>query len=338
MMIDNLLNEIQSLKIKLDLKDSQLKDKDKKISVRDKLIINLQDALLLLRRKKFAPSSETSTEQGSLFNEVEDILKEDIEENSDEEEDPIEDKKKKKRGKRKKLPEILPRIDNVIEPEEKEKYDRDGIELECIGEEVSEQLKITPAKVEVIRNIKKIYKTPDHIIISGKLPDQLLPKTMASPSLIAYIITSKYVDALPLYRQETIFKRIEADLNRQTMVRWLIKVAGKLTPLYNLLQDYLLEKNYIHMDETYTQVLKEEGKKATSKSYMWVRCAPGNNPIVLFDYSPSRAGAVPLELLEGFQGALQVDGYDGYAAAIRKFGLKRLGVYGPLQTKVFRCQ
>ncbi len=113
------------------------------------------------------------------------------------------------------------------------------------------------------------------------------------------------------------------------MARWLIKVADKLTPLYNLLQDYLLEKNYIHMDETYTQVLKEEGKKATSKSYMWVRCAPGNNPIVLFDYSPSRAGAVPLELLEGFQGALQVDGYDGYAAAIRKLKLKRLGCMAP---------
>ncbi len=121
--------------------------------------------------------------------------------------------------------------------------------------------KILPAKVQVIRTIRKTYKTPDKKIITGKLLEQLLPKSIATSSLIAHIITCKYVDCLPLYRQETIFKRIHADLNRKTMARWLIKVSGKLSPLYNLLQDFLLERKYLHMDETYTQVLKEKGKK-----------------------------------------------------------------------------
>ena len=96
-------------------------------------------------------------------------------------------------------------------------------------------------------------------------------------------------------------------------------------PLYNLLQDLLLAKDYLQMDESYVQVLKEDGKKATSKSYMWVRHAPGINPIILFNYSPSRSGEVPIELLEGFKGHLQVDGYDGYARVCEENKLIRLG-------------
>ena len=365
MTIDKLLNDIQNLKEELlrknqalELKDSQLTEKDsqltekdsqltekdslledriKDIQVRDKLIINLQESIVLLRRKKYAPSSEVSPGQDNFFDEMESILEEDIAPEEDESENKKnENDKKKKRGKRAKFHESLPRIDNIIEPDEKDKFDENGIELECIGEEISEQLKITPAKVQVIRNIRKKYKTPDKKIIMGEIPEQLLPKSMATSSLIAHIITAKYVDGLPLYRQEKIFQRIHADLNRQTMARWLIKVSKKLTPLYNLLQDFLLEKKYLHMDETYTQVLKEDGKKATSKSYMWVRCAPCViDPIVLFDYAPSREGLVPLELLEGFKGALQVDGYDGYAAAIKKFELKRLGCMDHCRRKFF---
>jgi transposase len=158
---------------------------------------------------------------------------------------------------------------------------------------------------------------------------------MASSSLIAYIVTAKYVDALPLYRQEKIFKRIDANLTRQTMARWLIKVSDKLMPLYNLLQDRCLEKNYMQMDETRVQVLSEEGKKSTSTSFMWLRHAPGDNPIILYDYSPSRAGSVPIELLEGFSGALQIDGYDGYAPACEKFNLKRLGCMDHCRRKFF---
>jgi hypothetical protein len=166
-------------------------------------------------------------------------------------------------------------------------------------------------------------------------PEKLLPKTMASSSLIAYIITAKYVDALPLYRQEKIFERIHASLTRQTMARWLIKVSEKLIPLYNLLQDICLDKDYMQMDESRLQVLNEEGKKSTSKSYMWLRLAPGRNPIVLYDYAATRAGSVPIELLEGFSGTLQVDGYDGYAPACKKYNLKRLGCMDHCRRKFF---
>jgi transposase len=133
------------------------------------------------------------------------------------------------------------------------------------------------------------------------------------------------MDALPLYRQEAIFKRIGVILSRGTMARWLIEISQKLMPLYNLLQEELLARDYVHMDETNVQVLKEEGKKATSKSWMWVRYSGTGPPIILYDYSPTRSGQVPLELLEGFSGYLQVDGYDGYSQVCEKNKLIRLG-------------
>jgi hypothetical protein len=121
------------------------------------------------------------------------------------------------------------------------------------------------------------------------------------------------------------------------MARWLIKVSDQLVPLYNLLQGKLLSKTYLQMDETTVQVLKEDGKKATSKSYMWVRHAPGEQPILLFDYAPRRSGSIPMELLEGFKGYLQVDGYDGYSSACEQYKLDRLGCWDHCRRKFFEA-
>jgi transposase len=314
MNINDLPNDLETLK--------------KIILEKDQEIDNLKDMVLLLRRKKFAPSSESSNQQ-DLFNELEEVL----EEEGEEQEKETITYERKKRGKRKFLPGNLPRIDQVIDLSEEEK-----IGMKLIGEEISEKLEIEPAKIYVRRIIRKKYAPIDDKskkILVAPMPLELLPKTMASSSLIAYIITAKYVDALPLYRQEKIFERISADLNRQTMARWLTKVSDKLTPLYNLLQEQLLESPYIQMDETTVQVLKEKKKKATSKSYMWVRHRPGDNPIILYDYAPSRSGDIPLELLEGFSGFLQVDGYDGYARACTEYQLARVGCWDHARRKFF---
>lgn len=322
MTIKELPNDIKELK-KLSLKlFSTIESKDKEIS-------QLQDTILLLQHRKFAPKSEKSKYQLSLFNELEDIIDEDDE--KDEEKETI-TYDRKKRGKRRPLPEELPRVDDIVDiPEE----DKDG--MKCIGEEISEKLEVTPAKIWVRRIIRKKYapvdSTSDKKIIMATAPEELLSKSIASASLVAHIITAKYCDALPLYRQEQIFKRISAELNRQTMSRWLIKVSNKLTPLYNLLQDKVLSGIYIQMDETRVQVLREKGKKATSKSFMWVRHLPGKTPIVLYDYSPTRSGQVPMELLEGFEGYLQVDGYDGYAPACTGYKLIRVGCWDHARRK-----
>ena len=303
---------------------------EKKLEEKTAQILNLQDLVNLLQKKKFAPQSEVvSSEQLGLFNEVEDIIRTPPpdEEEAEEEEYTAQDKKVKKK-RRPRLPENLPREEEIIDLKEEEKVcPHDGARLERIGEEVSEKLEIIPAKVFVRKIIRPKYACPccDEGMKTAANPASLLPKTMASASLIAFIIVSKFVDGVPFYRQEALFNRIGALLNRGTMARWLIEVSEKLMPLYNLLQDHLLSRDYLGMDETVVQVLKEDGKKATSKSYMWVRYAAGINPIVLYDYAPTRSGQVPLELLEGFSGYLQVDGYDGYSQVCEKNKLTRLG-------------
>ena len=330
MKIEDLPNDIESLKKLISSQDQQLQSKDQQLREKDKLISDLKDNLLLLQRKKFAPTSEQIKNEAQLmlFNEVEDIIEQDSEE-----ETATEVKgHTRKRGKRKPLPEQLPRKEEIYDLSEEEK---DG--MKYIGEERSEKLEIIPAKIFVKVTVRKKYApvTGDGSIKTAIAPKELLPKSMASASLVAYIITSKYVDALPLYRQEKIYERISAELKRQTMARWLIKVSDQLVPLYNLLQEICLEKNYLKMDETRVQVLKEDGKKATSKSYMWVRYSGGENPIVLYDYAPTRSGSVPCELLGGFKGILQVDGYDGYSKVVEENKLIRAGCWDHARRKFF---
>jgi transposase len=328
---NELPDDIYRLKQMLLESKRTIAENEQKLAAKAAQITHLQDLVNLLQKKKYAPQSEVvSSEQLGLFNEVEDLTHtppaEDDE--TDEEDGADSSDKKIKKKRRARLPENLPREEVIIDLDEKDKVcPHDGATLEKIGEEVSEKLEIIPAKVFVRKTIRHKYACPccDEGMKTAPAAASLLPKTMASGSLIAFIIICKFVDGVPLYRQEALFKRIGALLNRGTMARWLIEVAKRLMPLYNLLQDHLLSRDYLGMDETTVQVLKEEGKKAISKSYMWVRYAAGVSPIVLYDYAPTRAGQVPLELLEGFKGYLQVDGYDGYSRVCEQNKLIRLG-------------
>lgn len=328
---NELPDDIQELKKLIISQHQQL------ISQKDH-INHLQDLVNLLQRKKYAPQSEVvHFDQKDFFNEIEALAAEDVPEETDaEEETETVTYERRKNKKRPRLPENLPREEVIIDLDEKDKVcSHDGAVLKKVGEEVSEKLEIVPAKVFVKKTIRYKYACPccDEGMKTAPASASLLPKTMASASLIAYIIIAKFMDALPLYRQERIFARIGAILTRQAMARWLIEVGEKLMPLYNLLQDELLSRDYLQMDETVTQVLKEEGKKATSKSYMWVRYAAGVNPIVLYDYAPTRSGQVPIELLEGFKGYLQVDGYDGYAQVCERNALIRVGCHDHARRK-----
>ena len=149
--------------------------------------------------------------------------------------------------------------------------------------------------------------------------------TKASPGLLAFITTSKYVDGLPLYRLSKQFARIAVDIPRQTMARWMVQSGDVLQPVINLMRERLLEGDYIHCDETTVQVLEEPGKSAQSKSYMWVQVSgTPEQPVVLFDYDPSRSAQVPKRLLDGFSGYLQTDAYSGYNDVVRDFRLTRV--------------
>ena len=227
---------------------------------------------------------------------------------------------RKKRG-RKPLPEDLPRIEVFHDIPEEDKTCSCGCEMSRIGEEVSEQLDIIPAKAQVIRNIRPKYacrncdgiETDGPTVKIAPVPLQIIPKSIASPGLLAHVLTGKFVDSLPFYRQEKQFTRIGVDLTRSSMCNWAMKVAEACQPLYNLLQDAVLSGILINADETTVQVLKEPGRSPTSKSYMWIfRRGDPEHPALVYQYKPTRSGTVAQEFLCGYHGYVQTDGYSGY--------------------------
>ena len=288
-------------------------------------VLSLQEQLNLALARRYAASSEKlSPDQIRLFDEAE---VEAQKESAEDETVTVPEHSRRKRG-RKKLPDSLSRIDIVHElAADERRCPHDGGVLAEIGEVTSEQLDIVPAKIQVIRHIRKQCACKcGQCIKTAPLPPQPIPKSLASPGLLAHITVSKYQDALPLYRQETILRRIGVELPRATLANWMIKAGVLVQPVINLLRDRMLAYDIIQMDETPVQVLKEPGKRAQSKSYLWLqRGGPPDQPITLYDYDPGRGAGVPLRLLDGFRGYLQTDGYDGYNAAVVSNGLMHMG-------------
>jgi len=284
-------------------------DQQKRINGLQAQVDTLFESLRLERYRKYGKKSEKDPGQQELFDEVEQI---DVDEQV-----PVTTRTKRSRKpqSRKPLPEELPRVKQVIELEPHERQCSCGCELAEIGESISEQLDIIPAQVQVLQTVRKKYacKHCEETIKTAPAPQVLLPKAMASANTMAYIITAKYADGLPLYRLSEILKRHSIEMSRQTLSESVLAVASKLTPLISHMKQQLLSSELIYMDETRVQVLKEPGKSAQSQSYMWVqRGGPPDKPIIYFHYDPSRSTSVASRLLQGFSGTLMSDGYESY--------------------------
>ncbi len=277
----------------------------------------LLEQFRLAQQKQFGKSSEVHAGQGELFNEVEQI----IDEISIEVKAPTQ--KKAKQPKRQALPKELARETIVIDlPDDEKSCDCCGHDLHQMGEKKSEQLKFIPAEVKVIETIRPQYscrsceKTATKVQIKiAAVPSSPIPKSIATPSLLSQIITSKYQYSLPLYRQETMFKQHGIELNRKTMSEWMIKTSTLFKPIIEHLHQHLLKQPVVQADETTLKVIQED----KTKCYMWVYCSGTDSPqyndiknVVLYDYQPSRAGSCAVNYLEGFNGYLQADGYQGY--------------------------
>lgn len=300
-------------------------------------IASLQEKLNLLVAKRFGPSSEKGeTPQLGLFDEAEAAVQEAEEADAEPETTTVPAHQRKRPG-RKPLPDYIERVEVLHDLPEAEKVcPHDGTALERIGEEVSEQLDVVPAQVRVLRHVRPKYGCPccREGVKTAKLPPQPIPKSIASPGLLAHVCTAKYVDGLPLHRQEAILQRAGVDIPRATLAGWMLKLGDLILPLVNLLRDTLLGHDCIQMDETTVQVLKERQRPAQSPSYMWVqRGGPPQRPVVLFDYDPSRSQAVPVRLLEGFSGFLQCDGYDGYNAVAQNPDVRLVGCWAHARRK-----
>lgn len=284
----------------------------------------LNEIIRKLKREAFGPSKERweDSEQILLFNEPESARKP--------QPDQYVDVKphKRRRGKRRPLSKNLPREIVVIDLPEDQKVSEEGNLLRPIGKEVSERLVYKPAELKVIEYHRIKYAGPegdDTVRIADPVPS-IIPKSIVTPSLLAHIVTAKYADGTPLYRQEEQFERLGVDIPRCTMARWIITASEKCQPVWNVLEDRLLSSPYVSCDETHTQVLKEDGRTAESKSWMWVRATPSEKQkIVLFDYDPSRSGEVAKRLFAGYEGYLQADGYSAYHALQEQKGITAIG-------------
>lgn len=314
----HLPNDIDALKAlviasqsDLNAQSQQLAQKDQHIKTLSTEVSRLSELVMFFKVRQFYKSSEKHPDQAELFNEPE---VEDASLDMSSDESSRHSPKEKSSAGRKPLPKNLPRerIEHALPVGETCEC---GAVFKEIGEEVSEQLEIIPAKVIVRQLVRKKYACPccEGSLKLASMPKQPIPKSIAGPGLLAYITTAKYQDALPLYRQENAFKRLGVALSRQTMANWMINTAELCQPLYNLMQDHLLDSGYVHMDETRVQVLNEADKPPESQSYMWIRkTGDSDKPVVLFDYAPNRKAQTAIDLLPEFTGFLQTDDYAGY--------------------------
>ena len=318
--LQNLVLDLQS---ELSIKADALVQKDNEILELKQQYQHMLEQFRLSQQRQFGQSSESSPNQTELFDEAE-------QENVAPTDNAITQQASGitlNKPKRQPLPKDLPRETLVHDIADADKVcGCCGHDLHRMGEETCEQLEFIPASVKVIEHVRPKYgcrhceqQGTEVDIKIAPVPPTPIPKSIATASLLSQIITNKYQYALPLYRQESLFKQHGIELSRKTMASWMIKSSELLEPVYQRLYQDQLGQSVMNADETPLKVIRED----KNQCYMWVYCTGTDSPstnrsnsdppnIVLFDYQNSRAGHCAKDYLQDYQGYLQVDGYAGY--------------------------
>lgn len=288
-------------------------------------VVTLEEELRLERAHRYAPRSEKIRDR--IFNEAEQAAAEEGAQDDDVEPWVVPDTglptgempEPRKRG-RKPLSADLPRqrVEHDL-PEDQKSCPCCSKPMHRMGENVTEQLHIE-VKATVLQNVRFKYacrhcertaiNTP---VVTAAMPAQPLPGSVATASTLALVLASKYVDGTPLYRLTEALTRANVSISRGTMGHWVIRSSElHLERVYDALTERLRGQDVVHGDETRVQVLKEKGRDAQAKSYIWgYRSAEDSKePIVLFDYQPGRGQQYPQAFLAGYSGQLMSDGYD----------------------------
>ena len=314
-------------------KEAQLKAQSSTIKQRDNYIELLEELLRLKRLQKFAASSEKLLHQIHLFDEAEleaeiDSLRDQLPD-VEEAQNSRASRQRRQRGFSASL--SRERIELPLSEEEKAGASK------SFFTKVKEELLYIPPQLKVLEywQEKAVFEQDgEERMVAAQRPVHPLGKCIASTSLLAHIITAKYADGLPLYRQEQMLKRLGHEVSRTCMAHWIIRLEEVFRPLINLIREVQNSGDYLQADETRIQVLKEDGKTAQADKWMWVtRGGPPGRPSVLFAYDPSRAGSVPVRLLDDFNGILQADGYSGYGEVCRANKITRIGCWDHARRK-----
>ena len=311
--------------------------------------LEIKERYDLLLYKRFMRSAEQLPADGNqplLFTvEVEEPSR--SEESETEEKTEVASHQRKKPG-RKPLDPSLPREEIIIDIPDSEKTCACGATLTKIGEETSEKLEIIPERIVVKKTIRLKYGcrccegTEDEekpAVRIAPVEPSIIPRSIASPSLLSWVFTHKFEDHLPYYRQEKQFERIGVTISRQDMCNWQQQIYEKLSPLFVLLKAVVKSGPVLQMDETTVQVVREEGRDYTQKSYMWLaRGGPPDKTVVWYEYHPTRAAYNAKAFLEGYSGYLQTDGYEGYDAAVKGIpAIIHVGCFAHARRKFFEA-
>ena len=232
---------------------------------------------------------------------------------------------------RMKLPDHLERRNIILEPDSTEG-------MRKIGEEITEELEYEPGKLYVNRYIRPKYVSADNAsIVIAPMVDRPLPKAIAGPGLLAQIVIDKYVDHLPLHRQQQRFSRQNVNLAYSTITDWVSATCKLIAPLYDALKKEVLASNYLHVDESPIRVLDRDKKGETHRGYYWVY-HNSLADLVFFDYQPGRGREGPAEMLGDFQGHLQTDGYSAYNIFQHKEGVTLLHCMAHARRKFYEAR
>jgi len=311
--------------------------------------LEIKEKYDLLVYKRFARSAEqllADEKHPSLFAE-ETPEAERTEEAKPQEFSEVKSHKRNKAG-RKPIDPNLKREPRTIDIPESEKTCACGVELTRIGEEISEKLIIVPPKIYVDQIIRPKYacrrcegtedegKPTVHI---APVEPAIIPKSIASASLLSTIFTQKFETHLPYYRQEKQFEQIGVTISRQDMANWQQQVYEKLNPLFILLTAMIKTGPVLRMDETPVKVIGEEGRENTQNSYMWLALGgPPGKTVAWYEYHPTRSGYNAKAFLEGYSGYLQTDGYKGYDSAVKDMpGIVHVGCFAHSRRKFFEA-
>ena len=338
---DQLKAEVVQLRGVVKEKEQTIAEKECALNEKKQRIEQLLDYIVLLRKRQFGASADRpNKDQFNLFDEaeLEQLLADlDLPIDQDDTEPTSQEKTDKERRKpiRRPLPAHFNRVEKIIDLSDEEKAAM-GDDWTFIGYDTSEQLAIIPRQHYVIE-YKRAKYVPKNDEVAGAeqsvriapRPDQIIPKSIAHSSVIADVVTRKFVDGLPFYRQESINAREGIDLSRQTMSGWMIQLHERLSPLMAAMKRLLYQGRVIHIDETRLQVLNEPGRKNTQPSQMWVYGGgPPDKPVIWYQYADTRSGDVPVEFLYPPEADsrdramyLVTDGYDGYNALSKALGI-----------------
>jgi transposase len=337
---------IAALRAELDAKEKHATEQDHNIATltkslktalleRDHYKVQLEARLRALYSAK-SEARKDPKQTALLFNEAEALS----ETTPDDDKVNVAAHRKHKPG-RKPLDEHLPReIVRHELAEDERRCPHDNTVMTEIGVDISEQLDIEPATLKVIQHQRVKYACPccAEGVKQAPAAQQLIPKSLFTANALAWIIISKYQDAVPLYRQATILNRFGGDIARNTLATVVVRCGEAVQAIINLMRDRLMDAAVIHMDETVVQVLKENGRAAQNKSYMWLQRSDNGPPIILFTYAPSRSGKTALDLLDGASGALMSDGYEAYDKAADVRGLVHLACWAHARRKFIEAE